>query len=357
MIDERAAAEAPASTAEALRIWLLDEGSPGHRAQSKGVVAALARLGYAPSVATVDIVERRPGVLRSPARFLVSHGPGRFAAWTGQAMSGFVAPNEAPPSLILSSGGKSAFASVSLARETGAPNVFVGDPRPYPAHWFDAVLSPHPIAGAANVSELAAPPTSLEPERCVEAARARWPSGWPDELGAVLIGGASRSHRFVEADFAALGAGLSALARRTGRRWLIATSRRTGLAAEEVLRAHLDEGAVFEATYYARTPAPVVAAYLGAAEVAFVTQDSLTMLSEAVASGRAVVALAPANVRLPVASVVTSTLANLERLEGFARWPIRAMPDRVPPIGMAPNGAVAARLDEALARCLPELGL
>jgi len=357
MIDVPAAGAAHWPTSEAVRIWLVDEGSPGHRAQSRGVVVALQRLGYATDVVTVDVADRRPGALRSPARFVVTHGPKRLVSWTVREMSRFAMPKETSPALILSSGGKSCFASVWLARETGAPNLFVGDPRPYPPHWFSAVLSPHHIAGAGNVWKIAALPTSMEPERCIRAARARWPTGWPDKVWAVLVGGASRSHRFVEADFAALGEALSVLARRCGIRWLVATSRRTGIAAEDALRAHLRADAVFEAAYFSKTPEPVVPAYLGAAEVAFVTQDSLTMLSEAVASGRPVVALAPANMRLPASSVVTSTLANLERLPGFARWPIRAMADRSPPSAAAPSAAVGSALDDALARVLIRLGL
>jgi mitochondrial fission protein ELM1 len=259
---------------------------------------------------------------------------------------------------VVSSGGKSVFANVALARATGAANLFVGDPRPYPPRWFTAVLAPSAIPGADNVQPIAAPPTLMTPERCREAATGHWPEAAPEPAWALLIGGTSRSHRFAAADFAALAAGVNALARRFGIRWLVSTSRRSGAAADAVLAEQLAPEAVAEVTLFSRSPTPVTAAYLGAAERVFVTQDSLTMLSEAIASGRPVVALAPGDVRLPRRSIVTAMLGRFDQLPGFERRAITAMP-HYQPAGAAAGAAEAVlrALDRAVAAVLAELNL
>lgn len=340
-----------------LRIWLVDEGAHGHRAQAEGVVAALGRLGHASDVYHVAARDRVPGIWRAPVRALVDRAPEALAARAARRVSTFAPPHAPSPDLVLSSGGKSAFANVVLARETGAANLFVGDPRPYPPRWFHAVLAPRPVPGAGNVWTVAAPPTTMTPARCEAAARARWGERVPAAVWTLLVGGASRSHRFTRADFEHLADGADALARRYGIRWLVATSRRSGAAADDVLAARLDPAVVAEATWFSRAPEPVVPAYLGAGAIQFVTRDSLTMLSEAMASGRPVVALAPATVRLPRGSIVSEMLARFSALPGFVQQPIATMAHAAPPDDAAPYAEIVADLDRAVADVLRHLGL
>jgi hypothetical protein len=337
---------------------MIDEGAPGHRAQSEGVVVAMRRLGWTPEVVIVPAADRLPGIWRAPARLLVDRLRPVEAARIARRMSTFEMPEPVRPDLIISSGGKSAFASVALARRTGSPNLFVGDPRPYPPRWFSAVLAPNGIAGATNVRMIGAPPTLMTPERCAEAAARRWPEAAPARVWALLVGGASRSHRFDDADYAALAEGANALARRHGIRWVVSTSRRSGTAADSILAERLAPEAVVETTLFSRCPKPVTATYLGAAERVFVTQDSLTMLSEAIASDRPVVALAPADVRLARRSSVRAMLERFDGVAGFERRAIAAMADYQPAgDGTGAAGAFLRELDGAVAAILAELNL
>jgi hypothetical protein len=345
-------------TAAPLRVWLVDEGSHGHRAQSEGAVAAIERLGHTVALERIAARERWPGALRPALRLAVDRGPRELSVRTARAAARFAAPATGRPDLVVSSGGKSVFANLALARAAGAPNLFVGDPRPYPVRWFGAVLGPERIGAAPNLFAVPAPPTPVTPATCAAAAGERWPDDPPRRVWALLIGGASRSHRFAEDDFARLAEGANALARRFGIRWLVSTSRRSGAAVDAVLAERLAPEAVADLTLFSRRPEPVVLAYLGAAERAFVTQDSLTMLAEAIASGRPAVAVAPADVRLPSTSVVRTTLARLERVAGFERRPIAGLGDYEPAAGAAGAAdTVREALDRATAAALGALAL
>jgi mitochondrial fission protein ELM1 len=316
------------------------------------VAAALERAGFPLAVEPIACAPRVRGALRPVARWAFARVPDAAALPLARRLARFDPP-AGRPDLILSSGGGTAFASAGLARALGAPNAFVGNPRPFPGGWFRAVLSPValPDCAGAPVIETAVVPSLVTPARCAEAARARWPEAPAGRRRALLVGGDSRNHRFAPEDFAALAEGVNALARRDGVRWLVTTSRRTGAAGERILADRLAPDAVAELTLFGRSPDPVVLAYMGAAEAVAVTQDSLTMLSEAIASGRPVTALAPAEVTLDPANFMARVLDRFAALPQFSRLPCARFAEAAPPVpGEAPFDAAERALAEAARR-------
>jgi mitochondrial fission protein ELM1 len=115
---------------------------------------------------------------------------------------------------------------------------------------------------------------------------------------------------------------MNTLARREGFRWLVTTSRRTGAEAEARLRAGLDASFVAAAVWWAEKPEKKMAAFLGAAECVIVTQDSVTMVTEAVSSGRPVAVASPTVVRFPKRSFMPGYLATLEQAGRIVRTPM-----------------------------------
>lgn len=325
-----------------MRVWMIDEGSRGHRVQSEGVLAALEGAGAKLETARVDCRERGPGAFRPLARAAMDAAGAAAAGAVARAASVFRPPDGPPPELIVASGGTTAFALRALARRSGAFSVFVGNPKPFPGRWFDAVMTPIPLgleAGREIVTDVVPSPTT--PERLRAAAAARWPEGPPAPVWTLLVGGDSRNHRFSAGDFAALAEGANALAARAGVRWLVTTSPRTGAAGEAILAERLRPEAVAELTLFGRRPDPVTAAYLGAADRTFVTQDSLTMLSEALLSGRAVTALAPSDVSLDPENFMARLLRRWDAWPHFARLSCAALAE------LEIRAAEGARFDAA----------
>jgi hypothetical protein len=315
----------------ALDLLILDEGSPGHRAQSLGVVQLLERQGIAVRVQRVTLHNRLPGFCRGPMRRLIAlPWPWLNALCLRLSSPLERAPNPLPD-LIISSGGKSAFASLVLKRRYRAANLFVGVPEPFPDRWFDLIITP--VRRSFHVPSLVSGliPNTVTPQRVAAAGRAYWHGDPPPPpCWALLIGGNSRSHHYSEADWQGLVAGINRLAAERGIRWLITTSRRTPPEVEQMLSQQLDPAVVAELVCYNRAPKKVVHPFLAAAERVLVTQDSLTMASEALCSGRPVTLLAPERLRVKQGSYFAELVEFFPRLAGVERILASELPRYTP---------------------------
>jgi mitochondrial fission protein ELM1 len=124
------------------------------------------------------------------------------------------------------------------------------------------------------------------PER-LAAERRRFPAleDLPRPITVVLIGGANRAYRLDLADLADMAKRSAAAAQQAGGSVLVTPSRRTGAAGVAVLREHFAglPGQVWDGTgdnpYFA---------YLALADALLVTADSVSMVSEAAATGKPV---------------------------------------------------------------------
>lgn len=291
-------------------IWIVSEGSPGHVSQSQGLVDAMA----AESPLHVERLECRPrinGAVRSLVRAWMGLAGRPLPLWFLRRWLRIGPIPAGRPDLVVSSGGKSVFAARTLAVRHGAPYVFLGERKPYPSAWFHTAFTPSDLETGVNDVRIEMIPTQVTPAS-VERAAANWSGRPTGRLWTAIIGGTSVSHRYADADWDALADGLNALARREGIRWLVTTSRRTGAAAEARLRARLDPAAVAAAVWWVEKPDKKIQAFLGAAEQVVVTQDSVTMVTEAVASGRPVAVVRPARVVFPPGSFMPGYFAVLE---------------------------------------------
>jgi uncharacterized protein len=296
-------------------VWIISEGSPGHVSQSVGLVAALAEI-VPLEVRQIECRPRIRGFVRHLIRLFWMGKNGRaLPQWMLDGPLGLDRPmvGEPAPDLMVSSGGRSVFAARSLAVKFGVPFVFLGERKPYPPAWFHTVFTPSALERAPNDLRMDVIPTSITPEKVREAAAA-WAGRPGGRLWTLLVGGTSRSHDFQDADWERLVAGMVVLARREGIRWLVTTSRRTGLELETKLQNLLPPDVLAEAVWWCHGPEKKLPAYLGAAEIVWVTEDSVSMVTEAVAAGKPVVAVRPAHTPFPPDCYIPGYLQNLESL-------------------------------------------
>lgn len=295
-------------------VWIISEGSPGHVSQSEGLVAALARQVDLEST----IIQTRPrlnGLGRDIVRWWMGRSGRPLSSGFLKNFLGCDVPESKPPTWIVTSGGKAVFVARTLAARLNVPLVLIGERKPYPSEWFHTVLTPSPFETGVNDVWLDLIPTQITRES-LEKAAALWPERPLGRLWTMIVGGTSASHRYTGGDWSALAQGMNAVAREEGIRWLITTSRRTGSATEELLREMLDPVIVADAIWWSSRPEKRLHALLGAAERIFVTQDSITMITEAIASGMPVEVVYPSTTTFAATSFIPS---YLERLEASGR--------------------------------------
>ena len=184
------------------------------------------------------------------------------------------------PDLLISCGRRSAAVSAALRRATGGRTfaVHIQNPRA-PLRCFDLVvpLEHDGLAGPNAVATRAAL-HPVTPEKLAAAG-----ADWRGELGelnvAVLLGGRTRSYRFARETVSELADGLA----RLGGPLAVTASRRTEPGVVAALKARLP-GAWF---WDGAGPNP----YLGMLALArhiVVTEDSVSMVSEAISTGKPV---------------------------------------------------------------------
>jgi mitochondrial fission protein ELM1 len=274
-------------------IWILDEGSQGHLVQSRGLIRELAK-ALPLEVSEIPVRSVLSGRLgRSTVKRLLRHLP---KMWLFRCLHPAMRLPQTAPGLIVSSGPHSLAVLSFLARHYGCPSVFVQGTIHVPEGAVTVIM--RPFEGSQRGDYLFIPLlfTEITPQ-VVEAAKAAYlAEGGARAKGPVnslFIGNSSAKIRFTPEDWNGIARFVNEVWKNEGTQWLITTSYRTGRELEDQLRSRIEPDAILEAVWYSQAPRKVTKAFLGLADRIFVTMDSLTMLTEAVASGRPTCALCP----------------------------------------------------------------
>ncbi|ACL71573.1 nucleoside-diphosphate-sugar epimerase-like protein [Thioalkalivibrio sulfidiphilus HL-EbGr7] len=283
-----------------LHLWILSDGNPGHYNQSAAIADRLS-LTHEVTFDWIDAKLNLRGVLRPLLATALNVFKGKLTPAFIEKI--YTIPEGIPekrPDLIVSSGGKTAFLNIMLGRLTHAKTLFIGTPPGINCRQFTRLFVLEHLPRCPDSLLLDIIPTRITPQKIEEAGlqylSERGIRG--QRLWCMLIGGSSRSHHYSDKDWLELAQGMNSLAEKYGIKWLVTTSRRTDPAAERILSGNLQPRHVQDAAYWGIEPRKVVSAFLGASEVVFSTQDSLTMLTEAMMSGKPAWAIYPRDVRL-----------------------------------------------------------
>ena len=258
-----------------LRCWVLTEGHVGMVNQAIGLAEAM---GLQPEVKRLAI--RAPwkylppllwfGALRAP-------GPG------GDRL-------EPPwPDLVISCGKRSVAPALAIRQASGGRTfaVHIQTPPVAPSR-FDLVVAPeHDGLTGDNVFVTRAVVHRVTPARLAEAAARFAPAlaPLPRPLVAVLIGGSNGRHRLTPEVMARVADQLAALSRKQNIGLAVTPSRRTGAENEAILRDRLRGLAAVIWDGQGENP---YFGYLGLADAVVVTADSVSMVSEAISTGKPV---------------------------------------------------------------------
>jgi mitochondrial fission protein ELM1 len=343
--------------ARPLRVWVLSDGQPGHYNLSRGIVAALA-LRHRVEESWVD-VRLRAGLARNLMRHLLNQRSSPPpVGWLRLFHIRFTLP-ETPCDVIVSAGGRTSFANAWLAGHLRVPNIFAGSLRRLSPQLFDVVLTLEPVTPpAANNLVVDLPPSAIDAAQVSRAGQAL-----REELNlagqgiwTLMTGGDGAGYRYCESDWRQLAQMLNRLASGHGIRWLLVGSRRTGTVAEKLLGEQVEARHVAASHWYRQGHAGGIDAWLGAADRIFVTEDSMTMLTEALYSGRPVTSLRPLSV--DATPRYTNMIERFAKAGWIRRYAIadlaagRETLDSVPHNGMPPADQLS-RLSRKLYEHLP----
>lgn len=255
--------------------WIITEGIAGTENQCIGVAETL---GVEPVIKRIKL--KAPWKQLSP---WLSFGHDLALA----AGSDPVGPPW--PDLVIASGRK----SIGIARhirEQGRESTFVvqiQDPRVNPKH-FDLVVVPqHDPTRAENVIVTKAGLHRITPEK-LAAAKEKFEKQFakiPRPRVAVLIGGTSKAHTMTAENAKALAQQLLHLAENPNIGLLVTASRRTGEENVKLLRDALKGPAIH---FWDGTGENPYFGFLALADYIIVTEDSVSMASEALSTGKPV---------------------------------------------------------------------
>ncbi|MGQ0663296.1 MAG: mitochondrial fission ELM1 family protein [Pseudomonadota bacterium] len=255
--------------------WIVTAGHAGLESQCRGLAEALG----------LDAALKRVRA-RAPWRWLPSRlWPWPFAA---QAPDG---DRLGPPwpDLVISCGHVGATLALAIKRASGGRTraVHIQHPKMNPKHFDLAIIPRHDRLRGDNVIVSQAAIHPVTPVKLAEAAR-RWAPALahlPRPLIAVLIGGSNGRHVLRRDTMTGIADRLAELARGHGAGLGVTPSRRTGPANQAILRVRLAGVPSFVWDGNGANP------YLGLlalADAIVVTEDSVSMTSEACATGKPV---------------------------------------------------------------------
>ena len=276
----------------ALKIILLADTRPGHYHLAEGVIAAIARLR--PVDVTRVSVNRKWIV---PTRWLRRRINAK-TFWPPRMlrMAYRIQADELPKAdLVVSAGGETHMPNICVSRLFDVPNIFCGSLlRGLGPEHFSLIISSYEREPSPR-HMVALKPSALDPDALGRpAAIPRYGEMKPKRAG-LLIGGNAGPFRYRRDEWERLLDFARAISNAWGTRWMISTSRRTPEeVADKVAEAAKDESVVERFIDYRSAGPGTLPEIFARADVILCTEDSSTMISEAVSARLPVVGVSPA---------------------------------------------------------------
>lgn len=276
----------------ALRILHLSDGRPGHYHLAEGVMTALSRLRPL-DVQTLRINRRK----LVPARYLRALATKPWCPPERVLSAGYGLDAASLPDvdLVISSGGETLPANLAAKRLLGAENIFIGSTRKIDTQAFSLIVSSYARHEGLPRHLVTLKPSAVDPD---ELGRPRDVPEYgvenPPKLAGLLIGGNSGLFSYRDEEWYRLFDFARQTSRAWGTRWLVSTSRRTPpQIAQAAFDLAKDKDTVADFIDYKLAGPGTLSKIFARADVIVCSEDSSTMVSEAVWARLPVVGVSP----------------------------------------------------------------
>ncbi len=194
------------------------------------------------------------------------------------------------PNLIISTGGDTANLNAWFAKVYGAKNIFNGRLRGQKENLYTIITTVIPL-GYKNEIVIDVAPSIISKKKLINKSQLfRQEKGLQKRYYTLLIGGNGAGYRYDKDFYNKLIEFTKNIAKKDKIRWLITTSRRTPLEFENMIKNETKEYCDYFVDYN-KYPQKVMIPFLGIGEKIFVTEDSSSMISEAITSNKPVITL------------------------------------------------------------------
>lgn len=276
-----------------LHILILSDGRPGHFHLSDGVAAAIGRR-VVPSITRQDIGRRRIAPARLLADSLRLGLPPALVLAIGYGLNAGDLPRA---DLVISAGGDTLAANVASARLLGASNIFCGSLRHFPPEAFGLVVSSYDRHRRLPRHLVTLKPNGIDPDTLPRRPPiGHLGPGQPPRVGGLLVGGPSGLFRWRNDEWQRLSDFISESHARHGTSWIVSTSRRTPDHVADAFKAlsRRSGGPILELIDFRLAGPGTLPRLFGLVDAVLATEDSSTMMSEAVCARLPLVGVSPA---------------------------------------------------------------
>jgi hypothetical protein len=276
-----------------LKVIFLADTRPGHYHLAQGVIAALARLR---PVEVTRIEVKRKWIVPTGWLRLRINSKGFFPPRMLRMSYRIDADALPKADLVVSAGGETQMPNICVARFLGVPSIFCGSLlRGLGPENFSLVISSYAKDAGSDRHMVVLKPSAIDPDALGRPAVVpRYCADQHPRLAGLLVGGNAGPFRYRREEWERLLGFIAEIAKAWGTRWLVSTSRRTpSSVADRIAELAKDDSVVAHFIDY-RTAGPgTLPEVFAKAEVIVCTEDSSTMISEAVSARLPVVGVAP----------------------------------------------------------------
>lgn len=278
-----------------LNILMLTDTKSGHETVSKGFLEILQK-HY-----KLDINTSETKLILSPLRpilkYIINHFP-KMPRWliknTLQVFYKIKVDQLSRPHMIVSTGGNTSFANILLARYFNCKNIYLSSLRGLDPNNFTLIYSIVDNNFSNEIVLETAPASINTKQEVIQNLKLKYGIDESLNVWSLLIGGDSNEYKYTLEEYKNLVESIIVLAKKHGAKLLITTSRRTPKDIEIKIQELLkNEQIILKSVMYNQNPEKLMGFFISSSSIVFSTEDSSSMITEVVQSGKPLYTLYP----------------------------------------------------------------
>ncbi len=270
-----------------MKVLVIKDDKPGHYNQTEGLVLYLKEIYNDLEVEYIQI-EIKSKLTRKILRFLLNSFSSLFRENSLKYLSFFYKKYNIPknkPDLIISTGGNTSNLNAWFAKVYKCKNILNGALRGLKEELFTYITTVIDL-GYKNQIILDVAPNTITKDKLLEKSEEflKFYNLYSNQkYYTLLIGGNGAGYKYDDKFYDSLINFVKKVSKEKNIKWLVTTSRRTPLEIENKLEAKLKDYYSYFVSYNKKEE-KVLLAFLGLSEAIFVTEESSSMISEAISS-------------------------------------------------------------------------